>query len=259
VRGHNDAPAALEQGLTNAVVWDIMTAFLEQNVQDMGMVLKAVTMTEKDTQISTNSAKNRWAKAKGKGKPLIVKMRVFAVHIGFAEDMEVALEDEQLIMEILNNLCRKRAHEFIEADSPWLLALDIHLAPVKAIHPKPIAIVFGLNPATHGANASTCLEINRHMWVAYNAMLTGAQWTPSFLDWHKQFGAQTVWRQGAELSGHYTVPHLRRGHGTEDGVPPNTLNSRPQNPQVLLRRIRMCPWYVAGITSRHSGTKKCNY
>jgi hypothetical protein len=48
VQGHNDALAALEQGLTKAVIWGIMTAFLKQNMQDMGMVLKAVTMTGKE-------------------------------------------------------------------------------------------------------------------------------------------------------------------------------------------------------------------
>jgi hypothetical protein len=195
-RGHNDTPAAIQQGLTNSVVWDVIMAFLDQNVGDLGLTVKAVTMTEKDTQLSPNAAKKRWAKAKGKGKPPLVQMRVFAIQIGFAEDTDVAWDDERLIIEILDNLCRKRAYESIETDSPWPEHLDVHLSPVKAMRPKPVAILFGLNPATHGADACTCLDINHRQWVAYKDMLTGANKSPTFMEWHKQFGIKASSFQG---------------------------------------------------------------
>eukprot|EP00978_Attheya_sp_CCMP212_P003392 scaffold6998_cov57-Attheya_sp.AAC.4 len=48
-------------------------------------------------------------------------------------------------------------------------SLEQQLVPVKAMNPKPIVIIYGLNLATHGA----CNEINWQMWAKFKDSLTG--------------------------------------------------------------------------------------
>jgi hypothetical protein len=160
-KGHNDSTATLNEGLTDVVVFDITNCMLHTHVADLDMIVKAVTMTEKDTTLSANAAKKRWAKANNKGKVPITKMRVFAVHIRLADDTEVLSDHEdKLIIEIVDDIFRRKVYKTLDTTSPWPPHLEQHLAPVKAVNPKPIAIIYGLNPATHGADASTCNEIN---------------------------------------------------------------------------------------------------
>eukprot|EP00978_Attheya_sp_CCMP212_P022328 scaffold66527_cov60-Attheya_sp.AAC.1 len=192
-KGHNDNSAHLQEGLTDVVVFDIATCMLQTHVADLDMIVKAVTITETDTQLSVNAAKKRWAKAQNKGKAPIIKMRVFAIHIGLADDSEELGEDEEkLIIEILDDLFRRKAHQSLDSTSPWPPHLEQYLAPVLAMKPKPIAIIYGLNPTTHGADASTCNEINRHLCGAYRATMPGMHKGSSFLDWNKLYGVRAT-------------------------------------------------------------------
>eukprot|EP00978_Attheya_sp_CCMP212_P040607 scaffold223622_cov31-Attheya_sp.AAC.2 len=195
IKGHNDSAATLNEGLTDVVVFDIINCLLQSHVAEVDMIVKAVTMTDKDTPLSANATKKRWAKAGNKGKPPIIKMRVFAVHIGLADETEVlSSEDDKLIIEILDNIFRRKLHHDLDSTSPWPPLLEQHLAPVKARNPKPIAIIYGLNPATHGADTSTCNDISWTLWAASN--LTGVHRAPTFLDWQKQFGVRATNFQG---------------------------------------------------------------
>eukprot|EP00978_Attheya_sp_CCMP212_P024383 scaffold76486_cov33-Attheya_sp.AAC.3 len=70
----------------------------------MGMVVKHVTMTDKDVALSPNAAKRRWTQAKCTGPVPTIKARTFAAHIGFLDNSEVDSEDEMALVEMMDNV-----------------------------------------------------------------------------------------------------------------------------------------------------------
>eukprot|EP00978_Attheya_sp_CCMP212_P025669 scaffold83036_cov39-Attheya_sp.AAC.3 len=107
-KGHNANSVHLQEGPIDVVVFDIANCMLQTHITDLDMIVKAILVTEKDTQLSANTTKKRWAKKaqkQNKGKAPIIKMRVFTIHIGLANESEELGEDEENpIIEILDDL-----------------------------------------------------------------------------------------------------------------------------------------------------------
>eukprot|EP00978_Attheya_sp_CCMP212_P044234 scaffold304829_cov71-Attheya_sp.AAC.3 len=85
----------------------------------MGMVVKHVTMTEKDVALSPNAAKRRWTRAKRTGPVPTIKARTFAAHIGFIDNSEVDSEDEIALVEMMDNVLKRTTHHTMDSESAW--------------------------------------------------------------------------------------------------------------------------------------------
>eukprot|EP00978_Attheya_sp_CCMP212_P012097 scaffold30053_cov22-Attheya_sp.AAC.1 len=169
-KGFSDAPAARAERLTIQSVAEIMSSLLCTHIMEvLGMLVKHASITDTDVPLSPAAAKRR---QRNKPQPIVpddvvliedapVKVRAFAIHIGFFQSQnEVTLRDEQLLIEILDGILKKRLHHHLVVTSKWGPFLDFQLAPVKAPRPKPIAIIYGINPGTLGGDAVTCTEVN---------------------------------------------------------------------------------------------------
>jgi hypothetical protein len=192
IKGHNDIEVANMERLT--CIW--MT-ILQQHLGSLDLIVRAVTLTEKDTKISAVSAKKRWARAGNTTKNPDIHVKVFAVHIGFAGcTVRISNDDEKMLIELLDDILRRKLHHHITSESKWPPHLETELAPVKSMKPVPIAVIYGMNPTSHGADSSTCNEISRILFKAYHKTLTGGSRRPTFFAWQQGYGVKSAHFQG---------------------------------------------------------------